>query len=853
VPEAAFHDFTFASNGSLGLGIKKAPDGQIKVVSTVAGSPAAILGVPTGSRVLSIAGRGVDGMSQSEVRSIIGNAPRPFLLRVALVPMPMENGGGVSPRQRRSLAYPVGARVYVRRASGLETTGVVHSHDVERSSYSVAVVAPASLVLKSVRAEDVLRPVDAASAAVPLTGNGHDSSTAQYSTWHAAELVAKARHQPTPVSVRPPRMPPRLHEIEPDAASVLLDAFGKMSATEAADARDVRQIDFGWHGFPVGLVFASERPPLVVKAVQSGSVASRLDIPVGSELVAVNGQSVSGLEKREVLQAVAGAQRPLLLSMVVPQREQREQDLPPAVPKPAVHVPELTPTKAPMQEAWLLRPPHPTTEMTSAQLRGRDLGDEWTPDPDGTGFIRYPPKPAVPSSPPAPKAAGWTADPADGSVCVRSAATGSSVLSAPLRSYRVRIEALDFPDADGQCVRVILSPAEASAVDAEENLGGGEKQLALHELGWISEQDGSGYVLASTLPTAQERRALPVAGSTRIGTAVTPPNLPELEEELLEKPGWVADPDGTGYIRSRRLSSPASAAGITTIPSGELSLEANLNMANELSSGVRASPVPRGSTVFQDVAQMADVGLHGLCPPLGRGLSLDEAFDSDDTRPPDAQVPSTATFAREDSRCPGEGAVFAPSSAANAPITPGPAPPWSAKSLRVDVPRLPILSVHPASMPSAARTLSATRPCGQRGETLPDTPDGAAIAASQRTRRTSRDEPLDSSARRRIRGGAAWLAQLKLRPTPKRAASADEETPRGHVDLDSFRSRPISQGTPRDGQTGTPLSSGRLIEYFSTHANRNTDEAALLDPMPLIQVKRGMATAATITTWDGRA
>ena len=94
--------------------------------------------------MLSISGQSIDGKTQAEVRSLIGSAPRPLMLRVAL-PIDGENSvsGGSPPTQRSdALAYPIGARVYVRRASGLETPGVVHSWDAQHRVYSIAVGSP---------------------------------------------------------------------------------------------------------------------------------------------------------------------------------------------------------------------------------------------------------------------------------------------------------------------------------------------------------------------------------------------------------------------------------------------------------------------------------------------------------------------------------------------------------------------------------------------------------------------------------------------------------------------------------------------------------------------------------------
>ena len=145
------------------------------------------------------------------------------------------------------------------------------------------------------------------------------------------------------------------------------------------------------------------------------------------------------------------------------------------------------------------------------------------------------------------------------------------------------------------------------------------------------------------------------------------------------------------------------------------------------------------------------------------------------------------------------------------------------------VPRITIPTRPPHQVASSSR--------GQRGESLASlTVTAPPRAISARLQRTSRDTPLTHSARSRLSRGALWIDTLKLQHATPRQRSA---RPDG---LDEYRCAPISEGTPRDTATGTPLPPSSLIEYFAQRETQRIEGY----PLEIWQVTAGAASEAAL-------
>lgn len=128
---------------------------------------------------------------------------------------------------------------------------------------------------------------------------------------------------------------------------------------------------------------------------------------------------------------------------------------------------------------------------------------------------------------------------------------------------------------------------------------------------------------------------------------------------------------------------------------------------------------------------------------------------------------------------------------------------------------------------------------GLRGASYTPPPVGTSgahlSAASERTRRTGDDTPLNSSARKRLSSGASWLGELRLRaPTPRaRPPSARRQPPH------SSRFAPICSGTPRD-ERGNTLTPSQIKAYFEAKQRETAASGSAAKPVdPMMYVKRG--------------
>ena len=94
-------------------------------------------------------------------------------------------------------------------------------------------------------------------------------------------------------------------------------------------------------------------------------------------------------------------------------------------------------------------------------------------------------------------------------------------------------------------------------------------------------------------------------------------------------------------------------------------------------------------------------------------------------------------------------------------------------------------------------------------------------------------------------------AELIIRREALKVAHEHELSGPAHTFvIKSFKSKPISAGTPRDPTSGEALHSGRLIEFYNEreYASDLVRNEVLrpgeddVDPMPLVHVKRGEAS-----------
>ena len=105
-------------------------------------------------------------------------------------------------------------------------------------------------------------------------------------------------------------------------------------------------------------------------------------------------------------------------------------------------------------------------------------------------------------------------------------------------------------------------------------------------------------------------------------------------------------------------------------------------------------------------------------------------------------------------------------------------------------------------------------------------------AAHAEDLRPDDNSPLSSSARKRLSSGARWLGELKLRNTMMGPASA-RRSPR-RPDLDDYKSKPITEGTPR-------LKPKELKEFFSQKEQEHEEDPESSRPQDdvWVLIKRG--------------
>ena len=139
-----------------------------------------------------------------------------------------------------------------------------------------------------------------------------------------------------------------------------------------------------------------------------------------------------------------------------------------------------------------------------------------------------------------------------------------------------------------------------------------------------------------------------------------------------------------------------------------------------------------------------------------------------------------------------------------------------------------------------SRACSCARPCSlarlRNIKPRTEACRSASKAVTARAKRTESDTPLNSSARKRLSSGAFWLNELKLRQgTPRgRAPSA-----RRQESIDTFRARPISEGTPRD-EAGAVLKPNQITRFFEEQQRALAGgNIAAVQVDPMMYVTRG--------------
>jgi C-terminal processing protease CtpA/Prc len=642
------------------------------------------------------------------------------------------------------------------------------------------------------------------------------------------------------------------------------------------DGQCALEYDFGDTEGPYGLGFLEESSPLIVTNVVPNSLASQRNVQPGSELLAVGGRSVRSLTKDQILQLIATIPRPLILTFAPPDARKMVSL------KVNVLSEEDRSEQALLQIHIGVRllGAVEETAILPASMKARELPHMpgWMSDPDG-GFIKMVPGILLPGE--------------DSHVHVSGGgeiASGAAPPPPPSSIEPHLADDLDESALESQEERV----RRLEWIKHYVKVGDSENAL---ELGW----DGQPFGIPDQLPSPnQVKRVDGVEGQTDMteegssneaateeadplethddteqaarGRAVAECSEVRLDEariiqgeELPDMPGWTNDPDGTGFIKipshstlPRLLGAHGGQDSFAALPRGNPLQAPRGGTAERVIGGaddeeplhlpaIVAAVSAAAAFAYESASQAAQFA-YDSTSDLASAWSGVQSQGSDE--PPLLATPlnssetaisglsttskdrSTAAAAPAPTSLPAEGEALSPEARAKSPPRPAVVPPLL---LRNDWQK--------ATTIQPARTLSGTRPMGLRGESLPPTPSSGLFekpTSSQRARRTSRDEPLDSSARRRAKGGASWLEYVKLR----------HATPRDHSRRrELFRSKPIAAGTPRDA-FGESLNSGRLIDYYNEreYASELTRNEVLrpgeedVDPMPLVLVKRGEAS-----------
>ena len=256
--------FTFKA-GPMGITLRELAGGAVKVTAVDSGSEADELGVVEGSVVLEVAGVSVNGMGKQAIISLVAQSTRPMTMTL-LAPASPEPAL-ISPVKTHS-----GNRESMSERAMSERAEKERPPSYRRrlSSSSLSPIASPRNLPTAPAADEVAD----ASVAPPGEAPGKSMGT-------SSAIVRKKRHVP-------------------ESARTVAVTFGPG---------------------PLGMGVGQRGDVVKVTSVDDGSQASAEGVVVGSVIIQVAGESVKGLRKREVLERVTDATRPVKLLLQVEANE----------------------------------------------------------------------------------------------------------------------------------------------------------------------------------------------------------------------------------------------------------------------------------------------------------------------------------------------------------------------------------------------------------------------------------------------------------------------------------------------------------------------------------------------------
>ena len=661
------------------------------------------------------------------------------------------------------------------------------------------------------------------------------------------------------VSAHQPVQPPAPSRVPAAAAVAAVPAAASVhqparAHSTPASSRSSAEFNFGAPEGSLGMgLHQAVNGDVRVAKVRPGSLAARLGVPEGGVLQAVNGASVVGMSKAKVGEVIVNASQPLLISVALP------------AAAPATPANGATPSMA-----TTARPSSPL--LLSARLSG------------GTHFHHT--------------AAHVLALPH-----VNMCGSGAAALAASLR-----------PPAPG----LLQQPVVGTPYDAWQQKSSWQPQPQLSPThgasmgvspaqharvaavpwwGAASEAGGADLTLTSTLSRALSECVVGMRGALDacIDSTPTPEaahahrTVPQPAPQPASQPASQPAPRPLSQPAPRSLlqlsrqpasdgsgAAPLASASAVTTPAGAASVA-----SPPAGVSYAAAPTPLTPCSATTAGSARARQLHGHCDSLAShaaqavesartalahtGRAYESALRGATTGSTTASTPPSSTATP---------ATTPPRSTPPVSLHPGVSLSSSlAADLRLSIPAATAAAAAAGggwsapqrrAQPSARHTMR-----GARGEPVPPAivPPLHGLqraAVSARARRSANDSPLNSSARRRVEGGAYWLGMCKLRhvPTPRDAAAASARAQR-----DAYKFRPIraqSARAPRQGMGSAPqglaaqnagggggdddddddvevaspdLRPHDLIPFYSA---RQTPAAS--DPMVLMRVKRGEAS-----------
>lgn len=296
---------------------------------------------------------------------------------------------------------------------------------------------------------------------------------------------------------------------------------------------------------PFGIVFdrSLDDGPIVVSRVVAHSVASEQGVEAGFELLAVGGHTVRGLDEMVVFRLLASTTRPTMLTLAPaePPRRMAQQVVStrlharsaPMPGEPLVRVViSAVATTAKLVEAAETAAAHEAAAHATAAYEEEPEREEppeqparWEDDPDGTGFVRVPgsataadasPSHAAPAVAVVPEElplpAGWQEKPSS---------------SFPGRLYYIA------PDKTVTWTRPGTEHATAPApARTAKDVGAS-----------LIQANAAAYLKAKRANAARDAAAKREEQAAMLARAI------EQREEAAGMPGWIRDPDSTGFVR----------------------------------------------------------------------------------------------------------------------------------------------------------------------------------------------------------------------------------------------------------------------------------------------------------------